>query len=102
MADLPSDAARWTPSTAGFTNLPDENVRTIQCAGAAVQAELEGGAAATAIAIRTSAAPGGRVWVGQGLAPLPVGGVIVAPGSSATIGCSGVVSISVAWSPWSS
>jgi len=100
--DLPSGAVRWTPSTAGFTDLPDANVRTIQCAGAAVQAELEGGAAATAIAIRTSAAPGGRVWVGHGLAPLPVGGVIVAPGSSAAIGCSGVASISVAWSPWSS
>jgi hypothetical protein len=99
-SDLPNDAVRWTRSSAGFASAPGENALTIQCAGAAVQTELQGGSAGTAIAIRPDTSPNGRVWVGQGLAPLPVGGVIVAPGASATIGCSGVSSVSVAWIPW--
>jgi hypothetical protein len=100
--DLPSGAVHWARSSIGFAGGPDSSAVTIQCAGAAAQTEVDGGPAGTRIAIEPSTSPGARVWVGHGLAPLPAGGIIVVPGPSATIGCSGVSSVSVASIPWTS
>jgi Dolichyl-phosphate-mannose-protein mannosyltransferase len=100
--DLPTDGVRWTGSSAGLPEIPSDNVRTIPCAGPAVQEQLQGGPAGTAIAISPSTSPEARVWVGQGLAPLPAEGVVLAPRPSVTIGCSGASSVSIAWMPWTS
>jgi hypothetical protein len=94
--DLPDGAVHWTRSSAEQSNRPSGK-RTIPCAGEDAQMELQGGAAGTVIAVAASTSPEARVWIGQGLAPLPAEGVILVPGPSATIGCSGVSSVSVAW-----